>query len=587
MNNPLKDIFVFRSVSAKILSVVAILSLAITVVAVVGIYQMNRIGGELEAIAEEDIPLSGVVSKITAHQLEQAIQLEKMLRYGGIKSAPGNENFQGSLAKFEVLAKRVDQEILDAEQFAEHGLKQAHTPEVAAKFDTILKQLKSIELEHKAFDDHALQVADLIRADKIGEASELAKKVEAEMNKLDHELVALMENLTNYTAEAALTAEEHEKAGIWQMGLISIVSIFGGMGISLLVSTKGISRPLQSVTHAMNRLAEDDTSIELKMGGADEIGQLARTFANFREKTIEIKRLQAEAKEEEERIEREKREVTLRMADELENTVMSVSARISDAVDELANTANQMASTAVQTSERAGSVATAAEQSSSSIQSVAASTEELVASVQEISRQASSAMTVTSSTQDQVSESSKTVDGLATAAQSIDDVVSLINDIADQTNLLALNATIEAARAGEAGKGFAVVASEVKALANQTSQATESISRQVREMQSGSEQTANAIGNIVHAIGSIDEQITGIASAVEEQNAAAAEISRHVSEVATGSNSIAGSISDVSHGATDSSAGAQQVRDTVAVLSDQTHQLKDELGRFLLNVRAA
>ena len=55
-----------------------------------------------------------------------------------------------------------------------------------------------------------------------------------------------------------------------------------------------------------------------------------------------------------------------------------------------------------------------------------------------------------------------------------------------------LNATIEAARAGDAGKGCADVASEVKGLANQTTQATESISLQVTAVQSA---TRKAVGS--------------------------------------------------------------------------------------------
>ncbi|NNE82821.1 MAG: chemotaxis protein [Alphaproteobacteria bacterium] len=62
-------------------------------------------------------------------------------------------------------------------------------------------------------------------------------------------------------------------------------------------------------------------------------------------------------------------------------------------------------------------------------------------------------------------------------------VAGEIDKIAKQTNLLALNATIEAARAGDAGKGFAVVAGEVKALPNQTANATAEVSGVVGELQ--------------------------------------------------------------------------------------------------------
>ena len=59
----------------------------------------------------------------------------------------------------------------------------------------------------------------------------------------------------------------------------------------------------------------------------------------------------------------------------------------------------------------------------------------------------------------------------------IENVVTLINQIADQTNLLALNASIEAARAGEHGKGFAVVAQEVRKLAENTVSALGEVSK--------------------------------------------------------------------------------------------------------------
>ncbi|MDK9720886.1 MAG: methyl-accepting chemotaxis protein [Rhodospirillales bacterium] len=64
----------------------------------------------------------------------------------------------------------------------------------------------------------------------------------------------------------------------------------------------------------------------------------------------------------------------------------------------------------------------------------------------------------------------------------VEGVAERIETIARQTRMLALNATIEAARAGEMGKGFAVVANEVKALAAQTSDATQMITGTVREL---------------------------------------------------------------------------------------------------------
>ncbi len=132
-------------------------------------------------------------------------------------------------------------------------------------------------------------------------------------------------------------------------------------------------------------------------------------------------------------------------------------------------------------------------------------------------------------------EARATVDRLRKSSAAIGNVVQLISQIARQTTLLALNSTIEAVRAGAAGKGFAVVATEVKALAVQTQNATEEITKKIETLQKDAAGSADAVHRISQAIEAIRPVFKAVNGAVTEQNATTAEVS---SNAATASQFI-------------------------------------------------
>jgi len=218
---------------------------------------------------------------------------------------------------------------------------------------------------------------------------------------------------------------------------------------------------------------------------------------------------------------------------------------------------------------------------------LAAAVEELNASIGEIAQQVNQSAKIAGAAVDQANSANSEVQGLALAAQKIGDVVKLISEIAAQTNLLALNATIEAARAGEAGRGFAVVASEVKALASQTSKATDEISAQIGAIQGATQSSVEAIQGITTTIGRVNEIASAIAAAVEEQGAATREIARNVAEAARGTGEVSENISGVNEAARETGVSATRVVDSAAALSRNGETLKVQVDSFLREVRAA
>jgi methyl-accepting chemotaxis protein len=416
-----------------------------------------------------------------------------------------------------------------------------------------------------------------------------------------HDLAVSLETVTGRYAEAtgalsqaakqlmaSTSVEEQRTLSNAYLGIVSIVA--GGVAFGLLAGVLlggSIVRPIGRLTITMQRLAQGDTDIDVPdTDRRDELGVMARTVTVFRRNAIERAGMEAERTAAEERAADEKRRVLTDLASTFEAGVGGVVEGVAGQAAQMRLTAGSMAVVAEETSRQAAAVSAASEQTSANVQTVATAAEELSSSIIEISRQVAESTRIASEAAVQARRADTRVASLAEAADRIGDVVKLISDIASQTNLLALNATIEAARAGEAGKGFAVVASEVKSLASQTGRATEEIAAQVSAVQGATGEAVGDIRNIATVIERVNEIAAAVAAAVEQQGAATAEIARNVQQAAAGTQQVSSNVTGVTRAASEAGASASQVLSAADELSGQAQALREEVARFLNDVRA-
>jgi methyl-accepting chemotaxis protein len=252
-----------------------------------------------------------------------------------------------------------------------------------------------------------------------------------------------------------------------------------------------ISRPVRAVTQAFNLLAEKNFQTQFDqrlLQRGDEMGilvrdlnevceELSRTIGQIAEEFAVVKRSAAALKG---------------SNDDLNQRTQEQAA----AVQEIASSITQMA----------GSVR------DSSVHSQHAN--ELASKTSQAAQNGGDVLARTITAMHDVTDSSR----------KINDIITVVNEIAFQTNLLALNAAVEAARAGEAGRGFAVVAGEVRSLAGRSASAAKEIQSlitdSVNKIEHGNrlvEESGSLLSEIISAAKSVVETIAEISAAAKEQ----------------------------------------------------------------------
>lgn len=214
-------------------------------------------------------------------------------------------------------------------------------------------------------------------------------------------------------------------------------------------------------------------------------------------------------------------------------------------VSEITQAAGNISSGAGEISQGNADLSQRTEEQASSVEETASTMEQMTSVVKQNADNARQANQLASGARQQAEKGGDVVGHAVTAmseinasSKKIEDIISVIDEIAFQTNLLALNAAVEAARAGEQGRGFAVVAGEVRSLAQRSAAAAKEIKGLIKDsvskVEEGSrlvDESGKTLEEIVVASKKVSDIIAEIAAAGQEQASGIDQINKAITQL--------------------------------------------------------
>lgn len=382
---------------------------------------------------------------------------------------------------------------------------------------------------------------------------------------------------------------------IIESGMISIIRnvvIIGALillaaGIATLIISKGIVKPIKTVTEAADRIAAGNFELELSIDSKDEVGQLARSFNLTIERLVSYQEYIDEISEALLLI--SDGDLTFFLQKEYEGQFEKLKVNMKKLLESLNNIIHKISDAAYQVDSSAGTVSGGAQTLSQGAVEQASSIEELSASISEVSQKISETASNAKTAHDKSSFAERELNNsnvqmtnmvaamndITEKSSEISKIIKIIEDIAFQTNILALNAAVEAARAGDAGKGFAVVADEVRNLAGKSAEAAQNTTALIEETVEAVQNGAGIAEKTAEALESSHKVTLEAVKLIEEIAQNSQEQSNAISQINLGIEQISSIVQDNAATSEESAAASEE-------LSNQANVLKELISEFKL-----
>jgi methyl-accepting chemotaxis protein len=354
---------------------------------------------------------------------------------------------------------------------------------------------------------------------------------------------------------------------------LGTVFALGGMVIALVVATGFVSgtalgSPMRLITEEATRVASGNLTGARLIPAEDELWAASAAFSAMQTQlATAISQLQRAG---------------LQISTTTEQLLATSSKHEAGSSDQAA----ALAETSATTEELARS----ARQIADNAQTVAQMAEQTLAAAQSGRRSAEAFFTAMGRMREQNQSIADAVVRLNKRVQQIGKIVEFINDVADKADLLALNAELEGDKAGEVGRGFSLVAAEMRRLAESVMVSTREIGRLIEEIRDDTHAAVMATEAGVKATdrGSalsqqVSENLKSILDLAAQTSDSVRAISLATFQQQTGTDQLATAMADILRSTAAGKVATQQVAAANSDLSTLARDLKQVVERFTVN----